>query len=88
MPVVRRNKAAGMIEKLICGDDGLAALGRKLAEVYADAFKKAVNEHPPILKAKQRAWIKEINEMFWEHQVEATIFWGYGAHKMRCVGKP
>jgi uncharacterized protein len=56
------NKAAGMIEKLICGDDGLAALDRKLAEVYANASKKAVNEHPPILKAEQRGWIKGRND--------------------------
>jgi uncharacterized protein len=168
------NKAAGMIEKLICGDNGLTALDRKLAEVYSDASKKAVNEHPPILKAEQRGWIKgrndcwkskdprncteslyweriaelqaryrlvpengpfwficngnprnEVivtffrtdpptliaergdqvsimhlqssgsgskcqgrNEMFWEHQGEATIVWGYGAQEMRCLRKP
>jgi len=56
------NKAAGKIEKLICGDDGLAVLDRKLTEVYADASKKAVNEHPPILKAEQRGWIKGRND--------------------------
>ena len=70
------NKAAGLIEKLICGDDGLAALDRKLAEIYAETPKKAVNEHPPILKAKQRGWIKGRNQMFWEHQGEATIVRG------------
>ena len=51
-----------MIEKLICGDNGLTALDRKLAEVYSDASKKAVNEHPPILKAEQRGWIKRRND--------------------------
>ena len=38
---------AGSIEEMVCKDKGLAALDRKLAEVYAAASKKAVNEHPP-----------------------------------------
>lgn len=67
------NKAAGTIEKMICGDDELAALDLKLAEVYADASKKAVNEHPPALKAEQRGWIKGRNEC-WKHN-----------DKRRCV---
>jgi membrane-bound inhibitor of C-type lysozyme len=25
------------------------------------------------------------NELFWEHQGEATVVWGYGAPEMRCV---
>ena len=53
---------AGSIEEMICKDDELAALDRKLAEVYAAASKKAVNEHPPVLKAEQRGWIKGRNE--------------------------
>jgi len=53
---------AGSIEEMICKDDALAALDRKLAEVYAAASKKAVNEHPPVLKAEQRGWIKGRNE--------------------------
>ena len=67
------NKATGTIEKMICGDDGLEALDRKLAEIYADASKKAVNEHPPVLKAEQRGWIKGRNEC-WKHD-----------DKRRCV---
>ncbi len=54
--------AAGSIEEMICADDALAALDRKLAEVYAAASKKAANEHPPVLKAEQRGWIKGRNE--------------------------
>ena len=53
---------AGSIEEMICKDDGLAALDRKLAEVYAAASQKAVNEHPPVLKAEQRGWIKGRND--------------------------
>jgi len=165
------SKASGTVEETICGDDELAALDRKLAEVYAAASQKAVNEHPPLLKAEQRGWVKgrnecwknddprsctattyreriaelqaryrlvpengpiwfvcdgnpanEVvvsyfqtdpptviaergdqvslmylqpsgsgvkyqgrNEMFWEHQGEATIVWGYGTPEMGCV---
>ena len=53
---------AGSIEAMICGDEGLSALDRKLAAVYAAASKKAVNQHPPVLKAEQRGWIKGRNE--------------------------
>lgn len=53
---------AGSIEELICKDKGLSDLDRKLAEVYAAATKKAVNEHPPVLKAEQRGWIKGRND--------------------------
>ena len=52
----------GSIEEMVCKDEGLAALDRELAEVYAAAAKKAVNEHPPVLKAEQRGWIKGRNE--------------------------
>jgi uncharacterized protein YecT (DUF1311 family) len=53
---------AGSMESLICGDKVLSALDRKLADVYVAAFKKAVNEHPPLLKAEQRGWVKGRNE--------------------------
>ncbi|HQR48291.1 MAG TPA: MliC family protein [Steroidobacteraceae bacterium] len=53
-----RTVEAGSIASLICADSGLSALDRQLAQVYADASKKAVDEHPPVLKAEQRGWIK------------------------------
>ena len=34
----------------------------KLADVYEQAKQKAINEHPPVLKAEQRGWIKGRNE--------------------------
>lgn len=52
----------GSIEEMICQDGELSALDRKLAEVYAAASKKATNEHPPVLKAEQRGWIKGRDE--------------------------
>ena len=42
--------ALGGIEELVCNDDQLAALDRKLADVYAAAHAIAVNEHPPTLR--------------------------------------
>jgi uncharacterized protein len=53
---------AGSIEEMICQDDQLAELDRKLAAVYSAASKKAINEHPPVLKAEQRGWVKGRNE--------------------------
>ncbi|WP_114948390.1 MliC family protein [Microvirga calopogonii] len=46
------------IANMICTDSALSALDRKLADVYAQADRKAANEHPPLLQAEQRGWIK------------------------------
>jgi len=53
---------AGSIEELICRDADLARLDRQLAEVFIAATAKAGNEHPPLLKAEQRGWIKGRND--------------------------
>jgi uncharacterized protein len=53
---------AGSIEAMICEDEELSALDRKLSDVYAAASSKATNEHPPVLKAMQRGWIKGRND--------------------------
>jgi uncharacterized protein len=53
---------ANSIEEMICRDDELSALDRKLSICYTAAAKKATNEHPPVLKAEQRGWIKGRNE--------------------------
>lgn len=53
---------AGSIEATICQDTELSALDRKLSDVYGAAYKKAANEHPPLLTAEQRGWIKGRNE--------------------------
>ncbi|HQR56878.1 MAG TPA: MliC family protein [Burkholderiaceae bacterium] len=57
-----RKVKPGSIEALICGDVDLSALDRKLAGVYAAATKKAKNEHPPVLRAEQRGWVKGRND--------------------------
>jgi len=57
-----RKAEAGSIEALVCEDWELSALDRRLAGVFAAASRKAINEHPPVLKAEQRGWIKGRNE--------------------------
>lgn len=54
--------AAGSVEAMICEDRELTELDRTLATVYGQAAQKAVNEHPPVLKAEQRGWIKGRND--------------------------
>ncbi len=60
---------AGSIEEMICKDSSLAELDQKMAKVYKEAEKKAVNEVPPVLKAEQRGWIKGRNEC-WKSEDE------------------
>ena len=55
-------KAQGEVQQLVCKDEGLTALDRKLDEVYEAARAKAVNEVPPVLVAEQRGWIKGRDE--------------------------
>jgi uncharacterized protein/heat shock protein HslJ len=61
-PAFDCRKASGEIEKQICADSELGALDRTLSVVYAAALRKSRNEHPPMLKAEQRGWIKGRNE--------------------------
>jgi len=53
---------AGSVEAMICEDNGLAILDRKLSAVFAAASHKAANEQPPLLKVEQRGWIKGRND--------------------------
>lgn len=53
---------AGSIEAMVCADEELTRLDHQLAQVFREASKKAVNEHPPVLKAEQRGWIKGRND--------------------------
>ncbi len=52
----------GSIEAIICDDERLSALDRKLAGIYATVSHKAKNEHRPLLKAEQSGWIKGRND--------------------------
>jgi uncharacterized protein len=53
---------AGSVEEMICRDSDLSKLDRTLSDVYEAASQKAKNEHPPVLKAEQRGWIKGRDE--------------------------
>lgn len=57
-PACRVKPAPGSIAARVCADPELRQLDQRLAEVYAAALRKAVNERPPVLKAEQRGWIK------------------------------
>ena len=62
-------KADGEVETLICQDEGLATLDRKLDEVYKAALGKARDDVPQALRTEQRGWIKGRNEC-WKAQGE------------------
>ena len=64
---------ANSIEEMICEDNVLSALDRKLSVIYSAAAKKATNEHPPVLKAEQRGWIKGRNECWKSNDKRACV---------------
>lgn len=64
---------AGSIEELVCHDAELSSRDRLLAETYAAAQKKAVNEHPPLLKAEQRGWVKGRNDCWKSSDVRSCV---------------
>ena len=64
---------AGSIEAMVCADAELAALDRQLAAVYGEASARAVNEHPPVLKAEQRGWIKGRDDCWKSEDVRGCV---------------
>lgn len=64
---------AGSIEAMVCADAALSTLDRKLADVYAAASRKATDEHPPVLKAEQRGWIKGRDECWKSDDEHACV---------------
>jgi len=64
---------AGSIEEMICNNENLSAMDIILAEVYKEAKKKAQNEHPPVLKAEQRGWIKGRDECWKSNNKEKCV---------------
>ena len=55
-------KAQGEVERLICGNEALAALDRKLDDIYRSAAVKARGKLATQLRAEQRGWVKGRNE--------------------------
>ncbi len=63
--------------RLVCQDPALAALDRQLAQVYAQARAKAKNEHPPVLKATQRGWVKGRDDCWKADDLRACVLASY-----------
>ena len=57
-PTFDCTKVAGKVETLICADAALAALDRRLADVYARAIAESPGNVAAAQKALQRGWIK------------------------------
>ena len=67
------SKASGEVEKLICTEAHLAALDRKMAEVFAKALQAWPAEEIVTQKALQRGWIKGRNECWKANDKRACV---------------
>lgn len=67
------SKASGQVEELICADADLAALDRKLADVYEKAIAAWPAEEVSKQKAMQRGWISGRNECWKEDEVRSCV---------------
>lgn len=56
------SKDSSDLEKLICTDEALAALDRKMAEVFEKALEKLPSEEAATQRVVQRGWIKGRND--------------------------
>mgnify|MGYP001814765265 CR=1 FL=1 len=72
---------AGSTEAMVCEDEELSALDRELAEAYVAASEVAVDEHPPLLTAEQRGWIKGRNEC-WKSEAPRTCIRDAYVHRL------
>lgn len=58
-PTCRTRQVRGSVEALVCERAGLALLDARVAQAFAAARKRAVNERPPLLAAEQQGWRRE-----------------------------
>ena len=72
-PAFACTKAQGEVEKLICSDASLAALDRKLDEVYKAASAKAKGKLATRLREEQRGWVKGRNDCWKANGQETWI---------------
>ena len=63
----------GSTEELVCQSPELTDLDLKLADAYKAASQKAVNQHPNLLKAEQRGWIKGRDECWKSEDRNACV---------------
>lgn len=72
-----RKAKAGSIEALVCGDEALSALDRRMAAVYGAAQRRAAREKPAWLKPMQVGWIRERNDCWKETDKHACVRQSY-----------
>ena len=65
------------IAALVCADEGLSGLDRELAAVYSAALERSANEHPPVLRAEQRGWIKGRDDCWKSYEVRNCVLESY-----------
>lgn len=65
--------ASGQVETLICRDADLAALDRRLAEVYAQALENLPAEDATRERTMQRGWISGRNECWTSDDLRACV---------------
>jgi len=70
-------RATGQVEQLICKDADLAALDRRMAEVYASALKTWPGDEVTRQRALQRGWISGRNDCWKETDVRACTEYSY-----------
>jgi uncharacterized protein len=76
-PAFDCSKASGRVETLVCEDDDLAALDRRMAGVYATAMKTWPAEVAAEQKAVQRGWIKGRNDCWKADDVRGCVEYSY-----------
>ena len=72
-PVFSCAKAQGEVETLICSDEGLATLDRKLDGAYKAATAKASGKLVNQLRVEQRGWVKGRNDCWKAHGIQTWI---------------
>lgn len=70
-------KASGQVETLICKDEELAALDRRMAQIYAAAMKAWPASVATEQRAVQRGWIKGRNDCWKSADVRSCVVYEY-----------
>lgn len=83
-PACRAKNRPGSIAELVCGDAELRALDLKMAEVYAAALRLTGKQHPPLLKAEQRGWIKGRDDC-WKAGDEGRLACVHQSYQLRIA---
>jgi uncharacterized protein len=67
----------GSLEFLLCRDEALSALDKKMAETLLAAEPVAAKERPPMLKAEQRGWTRMRDECLKAEDKNACLHLSY-----------